>query len=370
MINVSKPYLPPIDEYNKYLQRIWENNWITNHGPLVTELERKLEDYLEVKHVHFISNCTTGLQIAINAAEVSDEVITSAFSHVATINALLWTNCTPVFVDIDPKSLCIDTSAIEAAITDKTTAILVTHVYGNPCDVKRIEEIAGTYNLKVIYDGAHAFGVKIDGRSVFNYGDVTAVSFHATKLYHSVEGGAIITNDDHLAQKCRLMSNFGISQNTPEMLGINGKNTEFHAAMGLCNLPKVPDFIAKQRLLSEAYKKQLSRFGLRYQEIAANIDYNYSYFPVIFPSEAALLSVKEVLEENAIYPRRYFYPSYNDLPYYKSAYCPVSEDISKRVLCLPLYYELSVDEVKLIAGIIVSKTNALKRVRSYSISSI
>ncbi|MDB5136339.1 MAG: aminotransferase DegT, partial [Mucilaginibacter sp.] len=351
------PYLPPIDLYNKYLQTIWENNWITNNGPLVTELEKSLEKYLGVSNVHFISNCTTGLQIAIKAAEVTGEVITSAFSHVATIDAMLWTNCTPIFVDIDPQSLCIDPSKIETAITDKTSAILVTHVYGNACDVRKIEEIAKANHLKVIYDAAHAFGVKINKQSIFNYGDISVASFHATKLYHSVEGGAIITNDAQLAQKCRLMSNFGINQNVPGILGINAKNTEFHAAMGLCNLPKVADFISKQKLLSEEYRKQLSSLNLLYPTVATNVDYNYAYFPAIFPSETILLLVKETLEKNEIYPRRYFYPSFNDLPFCKGNYCQVSQDISKRILCLPLYYELSIEEVKLITNVIISAVN-------------
>jgi dTDP-4-amino-4,6-dideoxygalactose transaminase len=360
MINISKPYLPSINEYQKYLQGIWKNSWITNNGPLVKELEKNLEEYLGVKHVHFVSSGTTALQIAIKAAELSGEVITSAFSYIATIDAIFWTNCVPVLVDIDQKTLCADPLKIEAAITNKTSAILVTHVYGNPCDVEKIKDIAKANNLKIIYDGAHAFNVKLFGQSIFNYGDISMVSFHATKLYHTIEGGAIITNNADLAEKCRLITNFGLYQNIPGILGINGKNSEFHAAMGLCNLPKVNDFIAKRKLLSEEYKNQLSSLTLQYPEIALNVDYNYAYFPIIFPSEKTLMIVKETLEKNKIYPRRYFFPSFSNLPFYKGNFCPISEEISKKILCLPLYYDLSICEVKLITSLIKSAMNIKK----------
>lgn len=361
MINVSKPHLPPLDEYVKYLAQIWGNTWITNHGPLVAQLEKKLEEYLGVKHVCFVSSGTMGLDIAIRAAEVTGEVITSAFSYVATINAILATGGKPVLVDIDQTTLCIDPAKIEAAITDKTTAILATHVYGGACEVNKLEKIAKAHHLKIIYDGAHAFDVKIDRRSIFNYGNATAVSFHGTKLFHTVEGGAIITNDDELAAKCRLVRNFGINNNMPEVMGINGKNTEFHAAMGLCNLPRVKEFIAKRKLLSTTYKKLLSPASLEYPRVMPDVDYNYAYFPVIFPSEDALLLVKEELEKKEIFPRRYFYPSFNDLPYYKGNYCEVSENISRRIMCLPLYFDLSVEEVNLIAGIVVKTMNGVYR---------
>jgi dTDP-4-amino-4,6-dideoxygalactose transaminase len=357
MINVSKPYLPPIDEYNKLLEKIWNNYHITNNGPLVKELEQQLQAYLNIEHVTFVNNCTTGLQIAIKALEISGEVITTPFTFPATANALLWTGCTPVFVDIDKDSLCIDASKIEMAITDRTTAILATHVFGNPCDVVKIERIAKAKNLKVIYDGAHAFGVNINNKSIFEYGDVSVVSFHANKIFHTVEGGAVITTDADLSERCKLLRNFGIKDNMPVSLGINAKNTELHAAMGLCNLPHVPDFIEKRKLLSAYYKKRLKPLNLQYPKTGLNVDYNYAYFPVIFSTEDILLRIVNALNGVQIYSRRYFYPSLNNLPYYNSFDTPVSKTIAARVLCLPLYYDLTLDDVELITQVIVDNLN-------------
>ena len=352
MINVTKTNLPPLAEYTKYLEGIWDRVHVTNRGPLVLELEEKLKEYLGVKNVLFVSNGTIALQIAIKALELKGEIITTPFSYVATTTAILWENCQPVFVDIEPETFCIDPGKIEAAITDKTSAILATHVYGYPCQVEKIERLAEKYNLKVIYDGAHAFGVEINGTSVLNYGDVSTLSFHATKLFHTIEGGAIITNNDELANTIRLYHQFGHVGDDYYTMGINGKNSELHAAMGHCNLPLVNDFIQARKNISELYDQMLLPLGVTRPAQPVDIDYNYSYYPVFFESEELLLKVRAKLLKNEINTRRYFFPSLNQLPYHAGESCPVSEDIAGRVLCLPLYQELPETEVKRIAGLI------------------
>ena len=354
IINISKPYLPPLHEYYKYLEGIWNRTCLTNNGPLVTELEKKLEEFLGVKHVQVVTSGTIALQIAVNAMELDGEVITTAFSHVSTTNSILTGNLQPVFVDIEDNSYCIDPSKIEEAITSRTSAILATHVYGHPCDVEKIQSIAEKYKLKVIYDGAHAFGVKVRNQSIFNYGDITTASFHATKLYHSVEGGAIMTKDELIAQKCMLLKNFGIQGAVPRIAGFNGKHSEFHAAMGLCNLPQVNNFIQKQGELSSLYRVLLKDLPLAFPCITKETEYNHSYFPVVFSSAEEMMRIKAELETEGIFARRYFYPSLNKLSYYKEYDCPVAEDLSKKILCLPLYYELSAEDVRRIAKIIIN----------------
>jgi dTDP-4-amino-4,6-dideoxygalactose transaminase len=284
---------------------------------------------------------------------LAGEVITTAFSHVSTANCLLWGNLQPIFVDIEPNTFCIDPSKIEEAITERTSGILATHVYGFPCQVRQIEKIAEKYNLKVIYDGAHAFGVGVNNQSIFNYGNVSAVSFHATKLYHTVEGGAVITNDETIANKCMLLKNFGLQATVPHLAGTNGKNSEFHAAMGLCNLPKVEDFISKNREISEIYRSSIKHLPLTLPKANDEARYNYTYFPVVFKSAEEMIRVKNELEKAGVYARRYFYPSLNKLSYYREYSCPISESISQRILCLPLYYDLSVAEAETIAAVII-----------------
>ena len=353
MINVTKSYLPPIEEYQKYLSGIWENSWLTNQGPLAQELEQKLMDYLGVENLLFVSNGTIAIQLAIKALELKGEIITTPFSYVATTTSVIWENCLPVFADIEKRSLCIDPEEIEKLITPQTSGILATHVFGYACDVDKIERIAKKNNLKVIYDGAHAFGVKINGDSIFNYGDVSTISFHATKLFHTVEGGAIITKDKELAKKFYLYRSFGHIGDQYFSVGINGKNSEFHAAMGLCNLPRVDEFINQRKTITELYKSELKSLPLNIPAIAGNLRYNYSYFPVLFRSEEELIKIKMHLEKNEINTRRYFFPSLNNLPYLKlSSPCPVSEDISHRVLCLPFYQQLPKEEVIRICAII------------------
>ena len=259
MIPVTKPFLPPQDEYRAYLDKIWDNQWLTNMGPLSKELEQQLASHLRIKETLFVTNGTIALQMAIKALDLTGEIITTPFSFIATTSSIVWEGCTPVFVDIDPESLNIDADKIEAAITPHTQAILATHVYGNPCDVDKIQQIADRYNLKVIYDAAHAFGVEINGKSIFEYGDISTCSLHATKLYHSIEGGLIFSKEAKVFQKLRSIRNFGFAgPETFDELGINGKNSEFHAAMGLVNLKYIKEICQKRKTLTEHYDTLLA----------------------------------------------------------------------------------------------------------------
>ncbi len=353
MINVTKTYLPPFEEYTAVLKRAWDKAWITNNGELVQELEQGLKDYLKVNNLLFCNNGTIVLQMALKALSITKEVITTPFSYVATTNAILWEGCQPIFVDIDPATFCIDADKIEAAITEKTQAILATHVYGIPCDVEKIKTIADKYNLKVIYDGAHAFGCTYKGKSLLSYGDISTCSFHATKIFHTVEGGCIIANNEVVARQLLFFRQFGHIYDDYFSIGINGKNSEMHAAMGLCVLPKMAEIIKKRKDIAEQYNGALGSF-LRCLEIPEELEYNYSYYPVVFDSDELLLKAVERLRHHEIYGRRYFYPSLNTLPFVKYQNCPISEDISKRVLCLPLYFELSSEGVKKISDCIIS----------------
>lgn len=358
MINVSKPYMPPLEEFNRYLEGIWKRSYVTNNGPLLIELEYRLKEFLGVNFVQVVSSGTMALQIALRSLDLKGEIITTAFSHVSTVNAVLWNNCTPVFVDIENKYFCIDPSGIEAAITKNTCAILATHVYGYPCQVKKIQAIGDKYNVKVIFDGAQAFGVDVHGRSVFNYGDVTAVSFHATKIYHTIEGGAIVTNNKEIAEKSAQLRNFGLLGTDPYLAGINGKNSEIHAAIGLCNLPKVPDFICKREQLSNLYRMLLKGLPLQILEPPHDTEYNFAYFPVLFHSQLTMLAVYQALANAGVHSRRYFYPSLNRLPYLEGTNCPVSEDVCQRVMCLPLYYDLLPEDVREITQIVSQQLQA------------
>ncbi|GAB3869786.1 DegT/DnrJ/EryC1/StrS family aminotransferase [Hymenobacter segetis] len=320
---------------------------------MVQQLETDLNQYLDGSQVQFLSNGTIALQIAIKALDLSGEIITTPFSYVATTTAILWENCEPVFVDIEDQTFCIDAAKIEAAITPRTTAILATHVYGYPCDVLAIESIAQRHNLKVIYDGAHAFGVRVHGRPLLSYGDLATCSFHATKLFHTVEGGAIVMNDEELARNVWLYKSFGHIGDEYFTLGVNGKNSEFHAAMGLCNLPRVSEFIRQRQQLATIYTSELAGLGLQYPAPAEpSLEYNYAYFPIVFASESQMHQVKEYLLSHEISTRRYFFPSLNKLPYHTGADCPISEDISRRVLCLPFYQDLAPADVRRIAQLI------------------
>lgn len=351
-IPVTKSFLPPKANYLKYLNEIWESGWLTNSGGLANSLEKKLEEYLGVKNCILVSNGTIALQLALKALKITKEVITTPYSYVATTNAILWENCKPVFIDIDPKRFSIDTDLIEEAITEKTQAILATNCYGIPSDFEKIEKIANQYNLKVIYDSAHAFKVEKDGLSILNHGDISTLSFHATKLFHTVEGGAIICNDDKISDELKLMRSFGHNGDDYFSLGINGKNSEFHAAMGHCVLEFMPQIIEKRKQLWEAYQSELLGINLIDFSVLEGVNYNYSYFPFVVDNEGMLLVLIQALNANEIYPRRYFYPSLNNLPHNKGETCPISESISKRVICLPLFYELKLEEVLRITTII------------------
>lgn len=354
MINVTKPYLPPLALYTKYLEGIWERQWVTNNGPLVQELEEKLKNYLGVKHLLFVGNGTIALQIALKALAVQGEIITTPFSYVATTNSILWEGSKPVFADIKDTDLNIDPAKIECLITPDTVAILATHVYGNPCDVEEIEKIAARHNLKVIYDGAHAFDAKYKGKQILSYGDIATCSFHATKIFHTVEGGAIITNDDQLAEKMTLYRQFGHVGDEHFSIGINGKNSEMHAAMGLCLLPLMDKFINRRKELSELYDRELKGLSMQWPVALPGTEYNYSYYPVIVDSDERLVGIKSFLETNGISTRRYFYPSLNHLPQFNGESCPVSETYSVRALALPLYFELMEADVQKICNLVKS----------------
>lgn len=358
MIPVTKPFLPPRQEYEKYVNDIWQRNWLTNNGPLVNELELKIKEFLDVNHLLFLSNGTIALQIAIKALGLTGEIITTPFSYVATTSSIVWEGCKPVFVDIDRHSLNIDPNKLEAAITPATSAILATHVYGNPCDLGAIDNIAQKHNLKVIYDGAHCFGTKYKGRSIFEYGDISTSSFHATKLFHTIEGGAVFTKQPELLKRMAYMRNFG--HDGPDEfseLGINGKNSEFHAAMGLANLKYIGEILKTRKELSEYYTLALRNLQKELPSLLPNSEFNFAYYPVILPNEQITLKIIHELNLNWIYPRRYFYPSLDRLPYVKKQEVPIALDISKRVICLPLYHTLSKEEIDFIARLMLRVQN-------------
>ena len=328
MINVTKTFFPPLEEYQKQLQRIWSNEWLTNRGELVLELEEKLKNYLSVDHILVTNNGTIPIQIALKLLGNGGEIITTPFSYVATSAAIVWEHCTPVFVDIHPEYLTIDETKIESAITDKTTAILATHVFGNPCHVEAIEAIAKKYQLKVIYDAAHAFGVTYNGTSIFEYGDVSTCSFHATKLFHTGEGGALFAKDPKLQHQLFYSHNFGHDGPLAfHGLGINGKISELQAAMGLAVLPHMETILAERKRVVDFYNQNLDVTKVQTLKIRENTEWNYSYYPIVFEDEDTLLRVQKALNEEQIFPRRYFYPSLNTINYVENSSMPVSESI-------------------------------------------
>ena len=358
LITVTKTFFPPIEEYYSLLERVWKNQWLTNRGELVIELEEKLKKYLNVSNILIMNNGTVPIQIALKVMADGGEVITTPFSYVATTASIVWENCTPVFVDIHPEYLTIDETKIEAAITDRTTCILATHVYGNPCNIEEIERIAKQYNLKVIYDAAHSFGVQYKDKSIFEYGDVSTCSFHATKLFHTGEGGASFCSNEELRNKIFYSHNFG--HNGPlefHGLGINAKVSELQGAMGLAVLPYMNHILHERKQVVDYYNKNLNFERLQKLKLRDGVKWNYSYYPVIFENEEMLLQVQDKLNNNNIVPRRYFMPSLNTIKYVSNKQeMTVSEDISKRIMCLPLYVGLEQIEldaiVKIINGLI------------------
>ena len=353
MINVTQTFFPPLEEYQTQLERVWKNKWLTNRGELVLELEDKVKKYLSVSNIIIMNNGTIPIQIALKLLGNGGEIITTPFSYVATTAAIVWENCIPIFVDIHPEYLTIDETKIEAAITEKTTCILATHVFGNPCNIEAIESIAKKHNLKVIYDAAHCFGVQYKGKSIFEYGDVSTCSFHATKLFHTGEGGAIFCKDVSLRKKIYYSHSFG--HNGPldfHGLGINGKISELQAAMGLSVLQHMSEILDGRENVVNYYVNNLNFNVISPLKIRKNTFWNNSYYPVIFESEDQMLEVQKALNSQSIFPRRYFYPSLSSLNYVSEQSTPISDDTAKRILCLPLYPTLNLDELGLITNII------------------
>ncbi len=355
MINVTKTYLPDRARLDKYIDRIYESNWLTNNGPLVQELTARLSEYLEVHNLLLVTNGTLALQVAYKALGVTQQAITTPFSFVATTSSLVWEGIEPVFADIDPKTFCIDPREIEKAVTPQTQAIVPVHVFGNACNIDAIESIARKHNLKTIYDGSHAFGVRYKGKSIYAFGDAVTLSFHATKLYHTIEGGAIVFKDKEIYEKAKLMINFGIDgPDSIATLGINAKMNEFQAAMGLAVLDEIDEVFKGRERVWELYKSKLEgKFQLQERNPSANN--NYSYFPLIFATESELLIRLRQMKEKNIYPRRYFYPSLDSVNYVREAKTPMSRNLASRILCLPLSYDLTFQEINHICEIISNK---------------
>ncbi|KNC05487.1 MULTISPECIES: DegT/DnrJ/EryC1/StrS family aminotransferase [unclassified Pseudomonas] len=338
MINVTKAYLGDIDKFKAYVDRIYASHWLTNHGPLCCELEERLKDYLGVRHLILTNNGTLALQVAYRALGLSGSAVTTPFSFVATSSSLHWEGIRPVFADIDPHTWNLDPEQIPGSLQADTSAIVATHVFGNPCAVERIEAIARQYRLKVVYDGAHAFAVKHAGQSVYHWGDASTLSFHATKLFHTIEGGAIVTNDDEVAARVRKLCNFGITDvDKIEGLGTNAKLNEFCAAMGLSVLDDIDNILERRAEMGHYYRQRLGGY-LDLQRQADDSQVNYSYFPVALQNETQVLAMRTELQAGGINPRRYFYPSLDTLEYLQpQAVQYQSRSLSERVLCLPIY---------------------------------
>lgn len=357
-INVTKSYLPPFKEYTDKLKTIWDNHFLTNFGPLNNELVNRLEKYLGVKNLHYVNNGTSALQLALETLEIEDgEVITTPFTFIATSNSIVWQRCKPVFVDIDPNDYNIDVTKIENKITKNTKAIMAVHCFGYPCNVAKIKAIADKYNLKVIYDAAHSFGTKLNNKSIFSYGDISCSSLQATKVYHTVEGGLCIVNNEKYNARMNALKNFGTEDGIYQYFGINAKDSEFHAAMGLCVLDHIDEIIEKRHERYDWYVKYLEN-SVVIPKMPDNFTYNYIYFPVLFKSEENLLEAFDQLNKINIFPRRYFYPSINDLKLYNEYNhdTPIASDISRRIACLPFDTYITETTIKKIAKI-VKKAN-------------
>jgi len=346
-IYVTKPFLPPKEEYMERISGIFDRVILTNQGPEVQELEKRLHTFLGVKHLQYVANGTIALQLALRSLDITEgEIITTPFSYVATASSILWERCKPVFVDIEPNNFTIDASKIEEAITSQTKAIMPVHVFGYACDTEAIEAIAQKHGIKVIFDAAHSFASRWQGKALCSYGDAATLSFHATKLFHTLEGGAVVMKEAATSAKLDLVKRFGHLGDEHFMLGINGKQDELNAAMGNVNLNHIEEIIAERRRSSELYDSLL---GDRFQRPAKQegLEYNYAYYPIVFESETELLSAFDRLKAINVFPRRYFYPSLNTLPYLDERFsCPVSEDISSRIACLPLFVGLQDADVE------------------------
>ena len=353
-INVTKSQMPDRTRFHAYVDQILDSGWLTNRGRYVCELETKLQEYLDVRNVVLVNNATSGLQVAYKALDLHGEVITSPFTFIATASSARWEGLDVVFADIDLHTFNIDMVEIERKITNRTAAIVPVHVFGNPCDVEAIDALAKARNLKVIYDAAHAFGVRYKNESILNWGDISILSFHATKLFHTIEGGALIIKDDALCEQVRKMINFGITgPESIECLGINAKMNEFQAAMGLCLLDDMDVIIKRRRELVSLYDSLLEEHVTK-QSWMEHATCNYGYYPVLFEKESITENIQSALNDEDIYPRRYFYPSLDSLGFIsKEQFLNVSRDIASRILCLPIYSELSNDDCVAIVQIII-----------------
>lgn len=365
-ITVTQPLLPPLEEFMPYLEKIWESKWLTNNGHYHQELEDALCKYLKVPYISLFTNGTLPLIVALQALRITGEVITTPYSFVATTHSLWWNGIKPVFVDIDPKTGNMDPDKIEAAITPHTTAIMPVHVYGTPCDTDRIQNIADKYGLKVIYDAAHAFGIEVNGNSILKAGDMSTLSFHATKVFNTIEGGALVCHDQKTKQRIDYLKNFGFAGETTVVApGINGKIDEVRAAYGLLSLKHVDNAIEARKIRSTQYRELLQNIpGISMIEEQAGIKHNYSYFPIFIDAETYGMTRDELyfkLKEKNILGRRYFYPlisdfsTYRELPSAQKGNLPVANQMADSVICLPMHHELTEREVDLIVRLILAK---------------
>ena len=366
-IYVTQPSLPPLEEFIPYLEKIWENKVLTNGGPFHQQLEKALCEYLGVKYISLFTNGTVALVTALQALGVTGEVITTPYSFVATSHSLLWNGIKPVFVDIDQNTLNLDPAKIEAAITPQTTAIMPVHCYGHPCDVDAIQKIADTYNLKVIYDAAHAFGVECHCGSLLNHGDLSVLSFHATKVFNTFEGGAIVCPDEETKLRIDQLKNFGfVDETTVVAPGINGKMSEINAAFGLLQLKHIDEALEKRKAIDTAYRKQLANVpGIQCLGDAGEIKANYSYFPVLVENDYPLSrdALYEKLKEHGIFARRYFYPLISNFPMYREIPSANLNNLceaniaAEKVLCLPIYPDLGIEDQARIIHLIIKAAN-------------
>lgn len=361
---VTRPLLPNINEYEKRIQEIWDNKWITNYGPLEREFQAKLKEKYRLNNVETFANGHTSLDLALKSLDLKGEVITTPFTFASTTQAIIGNNLTPIFADIDPYYYNLNPENIENLITDKTSAILPVHVFGNPCELDKIAKTAKEYDLKLIYDAAHAFGVEVNGNSIFNYGDISMISFHATKVFNTIEGGALIFEDDKLIEKFKALKNFGITPDKEEIqyLGRNGKMNEFEAAMGLCNLDLVDDAIKERELIYKKYLEELQDLEeegiLKMIKPKENTKPNYAYFTIKLNSEELKDYLFNKLPEYNLFVKRYFYPPCNEFPAYDfEQNTPIAHDVSYKILSLPIYSGLSLEKVNQICEIIIKEIN-------------
>lgn len=363
-ITVTSPLLPDLEEFNALLKEIWDSKWVTNNGSFHKQLERELAEYLKVPYISLFTNGTLPLLTALQALHITGEVITTPYSFVATTHSIWWNGCKPVFVDIDPATGNIDPDAIEAAITNKTTAIMPVHVYGKPCDTKRIQEIADKYGLKVIYDAAHAFGVEVNGESILNAGDMSTLSFHATKVYNTLEGGALVMHDEATKKRVDYLKNFGFAGETEVVApGINSKVDEVRAAYGILNLRQVDAAIEARHQVAIKYREALRPVeGITFMDDMPGVKHNYSYFPLFVDAEKYGMTRDELYEKmkaHNVLGRRYFYPLISTFTIYKGyesanpKNLPKAHKMADSVICLPMHHELSAEDIDRVLELII-----------------